>query len=76
MDEIRTQVAGNGNHTLFFGCVVISDLNPEDAKAFASARERRLSPRMPKAMPLRFFVDFAAALRPQQEQRLTGSVSV
>lgn len=67
MDEFRTRVAADGNHTLFFGCVVISDLKSEEAEAFTSARERQLSPRMPKAMPLDLFVGLATALGPQHE---------
>jgi hypothetical protein len=65
MDEIRKQVTSDGIHTLFFGCITISDLRPEDARAFASARERQGLPRLPRAMPLSFFVDLASAIEGQ-----------
>jgi hypothetical protein len=67
MDEIRTSVTSDGIHTLFLGCLVISDLQAEDAKAFAAAVERQRFPHLPRAMPLSFFMDLVKDLEPRFE---------
>jgi hypothetical protein len=67
MDEIRTSVTCDGIYTLFIGCLTISDLQAEDARALVAALERQRLPHLPRAMPLSFFTEFAAALEHRSE---------
>jgi hypothetical protein len=67
VDKIRTNVTSDEIHTLFLGCVVISRLEAEEAEAFACACRSQTLPRLPRAMPLSFFLDLASAFQPQLE---------
>jgi hypothetical protein len=60
-------VTSDGIHTLFLGCVAISNIGADAAAAFATTRERLISPRLPTAMPLSFFLDLALALQPPRK---------